>query len=140
MTPKQTALVKESWELVSVMDASIVGQLFYSRLFEANPELRAMFRTPVPEQSKKLIAMLSYIVSRLDRVHTILPEVQKMAQRHVHYGVKESHYAMVGAALIWTLQKGLSDKWNGELEDAWIDCYEFLSAAMIDASAEMVLY
>ena len=38
---------------------------------------------------------------------------------------------MVGAALLWTLEKGLGDGWTPEVEDAWGTAYGTLSGYMI---------
>lgn len=79
--------------------------------------------------------MLSYVIGKLDKLEDIIDEVSKLAQRHVKYGVEEEHYKQVGAALLWTLEKGLGDKWNAELKQAWTTCYELLSSAMINAAS-----
>ena len=134
MTSKQIDLVKTSWAIVAKMDPVAVGGLFYSRLFEIAPQLKHMFRSPVPEQSKKLLAMISYVIIKLDKLEDILDEVAKLAQRHVNYGVKPDHYRLVGEALLWTLEKGLAENWNSEVKEAWSNCYQVLSSAMINAS------
>jgi hemoglobin-like flavoprotein len=135
MTTKQIGLIKSSWSLVAAIDPQIVGSLFYNRLFEIAPEVRPLFsRTSVPEQSKKLLAMLSYVISKLDNLEGIIEEVVKLAQRHAGYGVREEHYTEVGGALLWTLQKGLGEQWNEELKEAWTACYVTLSSAMIEAA------
>ena len=134
MTNKQIDLVKTSWAIVRAIDPITVGGLFYNRLFEIAPQLRPMFRNPVPEQSKKLLAMINYVISKLDKLEDILDEVAKLAKRHVSYGVKPDHYRIVGDALLWTLEKGLGEKWNEEVKEAWTICYQVLSSAMINAS------
>jgi hemoglobin-like flavoprotein len=135
MTTKQIGLIKSSWSLVAAIDPQTVGSLFYNRLFEIAPEVRPLFnRTSVSEQSKKLLAMLSYVISKLDKLEDIIEEVVKLAQRHASYGVKEEHYTVVGGALLWTLEKGLGAQWNEELKEAWTVCYVTLSSAMINAS------
>jgi nitric oxide dioxygenase len=134
MTPHQIRLIKSSWALVGAIDPIVVGQLFYNRLFELAPEVRPMFQNSIPEQSKKLLATLSYVVSKLERLENIVDEVAKLSQRHVNYGVKKEHYAIVGSALLWTLEKGLGENWNSELKQAWTDCYVTLSTAMIEAA------
>ena len=135
MTQKQIELVKASWTLVSAIDPVVVGDLFYNRLFEIAPQVKHMFRSPMPEQSKKLIAMIGYVIAKLDRLQDIMGEVGKLAQRHSSYGVKPEHYTVVGTALIWTLEKGLGENWNEEVKDAWIKCYTVLSDVMINAAA-----
>ena len=134
MTNKQIDLVKQSWAIVATIDPVTVGGLFYNRLFEIAPQVKPMFRNPMPEQSKKLLAMINYVIGKLDKLEDILDEVAKLAKRHVVYGVKPDHYTIVGNALLWTLEKGLSEKWNDEVKEAWSSCYQVLSSAMIEAS------
>jgi nitric oxide dioxygenase len=38
---------------------------------------------------------------------------------------------VVGAALLWTLEKGLGDGWTRDLADAWKAAYGTLSGYMI---------
>ncbi len=71
---------------------NVVDELFYNRLFEVSPEVKPMFsRTPLPEQSKKLLTMLSYIISKLDKLDDILDQISELARRHKQYGVKDEH-------------------------------------------------
>jgi hemoglobin-like flavoprotein len=134
MTNKQIDLVKSSWSIVATIDPVTVGSLFYERLFEISPQLRHLFRNPIPEQSKKLLAMINYVIIKLDKLEDILDQMAKLAQRHVSYGVRPDHYRVVGEALLWTLEKGLGENWNNEVKEAWTVCYDTLSAAMINAA------
>lgn len=133
MTNRQIELVKSTWSMVAKIDAVVVGELFYNRLFEIAPEVKHLFRSPMPEQSRKLLSMLQYIISKLDRLEDILEEVAQLAQRHVKYGVKPEYFSAVGAALLWTLEKGLGDNWNEETKEAWTECFVTLSSAMIQS-------
>ena len=140
MTSHEINLVKDSWKTVANIDMETVGELFYNRLFEIAPEVKPMFsRSPMSEQSKKLLSALAYIIAKLDKLDDIIDEVQKLARKHTQYGVKESHYEAVGAALLWTLEKGLGDSWNEELKNAWIKTYTILSGAMIAAQNESLV-
>jgi len=80
--------------------------------------------------------MISYVIAKLDNLEEIAGEVGKLAVRHSAYGVRAEHYAMVGEALLWTLEKGLQESWNAETEEAWTVCYRILSNAMIVASSQ----
>lgn len=73
------------------------------------PALRKMFPHEMNEQYQKLIEMLNAIVGRLDKLEQLSEEIEAMAKRHVDYGVRPSHYKLVGDALLWTLEKGLGD-------------------------------
>ena len=44
---------------------------------------------------------------------------------------------MVGAALLWTLEKGLGEAWTPELATAWTDVYGVLSGYMISEAYGM---
>ena len=130
MTEKQIQLVKESWAQV-VPISETAGMLFYNRLFEVAPMVRSMFGDDLRPQARKLMSMLSMIVSKLDRLDTLLDEIKMLAGRHDKYGARPEHYEVVGNCLLWTLNKGLGDKWNNETEEAWVRAYGILSSAMI---------
>ena len=133
------ALVKNSWAIVAQLEMEVVGGLFYNRLFEIMPSVKPMFsKTPMPEQSKKLLTMLSYVIGKLDRLEEIMDEVTKLERRHTQYGVKDEHYAAVGTALLWTLEQGLGELWNAELAAAWTEIYSILAGAMMAVQLEEI--
>src|SRR5689334_3823427 len=106
MNNAQKVLVQASFEKIAPI-ADAAAQLFYRRLFELDPSLRPMFRGDLEQQAKKLMGALRMIVAGLDRLEQILPGLESMARRHVSYGVKDHHYQIVGAALLWALEQGL---------------------------------
>ena len=136
MTPDQIALVQESWQHVLPIRGT-AAELFYTRLFSLDPALRPLFPDDMTEQRQKLMAMISTAVSGLDRVDTLVPAVQDLGRRHAAYGVKNEYYATVGAALLWTLEKGLEDAFTPDVKDAWTAAYTLLSSTMKDAAGAM---
>jgi nitric oxide dioxygenase len=90
-----------------------------------------MFPDDMIEQRRKLMAMLAGVVKGLGNLEQVLPAAGALAKRHVSYGAKAEHYPVVGAALLWTLEKGLGDDWTPELADAWGTAYGTLSGYMI---------
>ena len=130
MTPQQIALVQQSFSKVAPISEA-ASQLFYDRLFEVAPSVRAMFPEDMTEQRKKLMGMLAAVVSGLSNLETILPAASALAKRHVAYGAKAEHYPVVGATLLWTLEQGLGEAWTPELATAWTDAYGVLSGYMI---------
>jgi len=130
MTPEQIKLVQQSFARVApISEAAAV--LFYGRLFEIAPTVKSMFPADMTEQRRKLMAMLAAVVSGLGNLPSILPAASALARRHVSYGARAEHYPVVGAALLWTLQKGLGENWTPEVADAWSAAYETLSRYMI---------
>ena len=63
----------------------------------------------------------------------ILPAVEALGRRHAGYGVREGHYATVGAALLWTLEQGLGDAFTTDVRKAWTTAYGTLASVMIEA-------
>src|ERR1700688_4761101 len=106
MTPKQVALVQDSFAKVA-LTSEAAAVLFYDRLFDIAPQTRAMFPDDMIEQRRKLMAMLAGVVKGLGNLEQVLPAASALAKRHVNYGAKAEHYPVVGAALLWTLEKGL---------------------------------
>ena len=89
-----------------------------------------MFPEDMREQKTKLMAMLGTAVSNLHRLEAILPAVKDLGQRHKGYGVTAAHYAPVGAALLWTLEKGLGPDFTPDVKSAWTETYTALAGVM----------
>lgn len=132
MTPQQIELVQTSFRKV-VPIAGTAADLFYDRLFETAPEVRAMFPQDMKEQKAKLMGMLGTAVSNLHKLDEILPAVKALGERHKGYGVTAAHYAPVGAALLWTLEKGLGPDFTPEVKAAWTETYTALAGVMTQA-------
>jgi hemoglobin-like flavoprotein len=126
----QVRLVQESFtRVVPISEQAAV--LFYDRLFEIAPAVKAMFPADMTEQRKKLMMMLAAVVNGLGNLQSILPAASALAKRHVSYGAKPEHYPVVGGALLWTLEKGLGEAWTPDVADAWTAAYGTLSGYMI---------
>lgn len=129
MTPEQVALVQGSFKSVEPM-ADEAAALFYGRLFEIAPTTRSLFTHDLDEQGRKLMEMLSVVVTNLHDLDSILPAAEALAIRHVGYGVDAEHYIPVGEALLWTLAAGLGDAFTPAVEEAWAAAYGLLSDVM----------
>jgi hemoglobin-like flavoprotein len=79
--------------------------------------------------------VLTIVVNGLSRAQQILGAVEELGRRHLTYGVRQEHYATVGAALLWTLQTGLGEAFTSEVREAWTCTYLFLSSTMQQAAA-----
>ena len=135
LTAAQQTLVQTSFATI-VPIADDAAALFYKRLFELDPSLRAMFRGSMPEQRKKLMQMLTAAVKGLDRIEQLVPVVEDLGRRHVNYGVEDRHYETVGEALLWTLEMGLGSAFTPETKQAWTEVYGLLATTMKNAARE----
>ena len=134
MTPEQVRLVQDSFAKVRPI-ADTAADLFYGRLFEIAPQVRALFPDDMSEQKKKLMAMLGLAVTNLNRPEVVAPAVQDLGRRHVAYGTQEAHYAPVGAALLWTLEQGLGADFTPDVREAWTETYGLVAGLMKSAAA-----
>jgi hemoglobin-like flavoprotein len=130
MNPTQIKLVQDSFAKVAPISEQ-AAVIFYDRLFEVAPSVRAMFPNDMTEQRKKLMGTLAVVVNGLSNLEAVLPAASALAKRHVSYGAKPEHYRVVGGALLWTLEKGLGDAWTPDLAAAWTAAYGTLSGYMI---------
>src|SRR6201989_2670914 len=105
MTPDQVKLVQESFAKVAPISETAAA-LFYDRLFEVAPTVKAMFPVDMTGQRRKLMATLAVVVNGLGNLESVLPAASALARRHVSYGAEPAHYPVVGSALLWTLEKG----------------------------------
>jgi hemoglobin-like flavoprotein len=129
MTPETIHLVRASFAQV-VPIADVASNLFYDRLFELDPSLRPLFARDMAQQKHALIATLKVAVEKLDQPHELVPILEQLGARHVAYGVKQSHYATVGAALLWTLEQGLGPAFTPAVRAAWTSVFEMLASTM----------
>jgi nitric oxide dioxygenase len=136
-TEKDISLVVKTFDLV-VPIAGLAADLFYDRLFETAPDLRAMFPADMRDQKRKLFVTLATAVQGLGDLDRLVPQVKALGARHTGYGVTAEHYALVGAALIWTLDRGLGQAFTLDVELAWRRVYGLLAATMQAGASDAI--
>jgi hemoglobin-like flavoprotein len=134
LTSTEITLVQETFAVIAPI-ADDAAVLFYRRLFEIDPRLEAMFPGEMREQRRKLMQMLSVAVNGLSRLDRLVPVVEDLGRRHAGYGVTDEHYDTVGAALLWTLEKGLGTAFTPDARAAWTKVYGVLASTMKNAAA-----
>jgi len=136
MTAREIDLIENSWEFI-LNNTTEPGMLFYDKLFQIDPQLWSLFKADLKSQSQKLITLITFAISKLHNIDEIIQDVQALGKRHVGYKVQPGHYAIVGEALIWTLEKGSGFRWNEETMKAWVKLYSTLSQIMIEAGSNI---
>ncbi|MDJ0677055.1 MAG: adenylate/guanylate cyclase domain-containing protein [Calothrix sp. MO_167.B42] len=130
---RQVELVQTSFiNLLSQGEST--AKLFYERLFEIAPEVRALFKENMVVQQRKFMATLQVAVNGLSDVEKILPVVQELGRKHGHYGITHEQYEILAEALIWTLEQKLGENFTPEVKAAWISAYNLLTAVMKEAA------
>jgi hemoglobin-like flavoprotein len=134
LTPEQKRLVQTTFARVAPI-ADTAAELFYRRLFELDPSLRALFHGDMQEQGRKLMQMLASAIHGLDEPALLSAAVQALGRRHARYGVTDQHFETVGVALLWTLEQGLGSGFTPEVAHAWTRVYGLLATTMKEAMA-----
>ncbi len=135
MTPEQVTMVQDSFAKVKPI-ADDAAKMFYAKLFELDADLKTLFNGDMEEQGRKLMGMINTVVNGLSNLESIVPAVQNLGKRHAGYGVEDSHYDTVAAALLDTLGKGLGDEFTEEVKGAWVSAYTILADTMKAAANE----
>ena len=132
MTATQIALVHDTFETVRpILEPAAL--MFYERLFELDPSLRSLFRGSREAQAQKLAQALAVVVKGLANPPQLRGAIEALGRRHAGYGVRDEHYATVGAALIWTLEQGLGAAFTPDVRAAWVEAYGWLAGVMREA-------
>lgn len=125
------SILRETLELTLARDDTFPTR-FYERLFEAHPEVRALFHRSSPGAQNKMFAQkLTAIVDHLDDPAWLDRELATLAANHETYGVTAPMYPWVGEALIATLREACGSAWTDEAERAWTDAYGSLVRAIL---------
>lgn len=132
MDEHQINLIEASFAKVEQIEDE-AATLFYQRLFDIEPGLRALFPEDMTDQKKKLISGLKVLVYGLRNPSSILPVIDQLGRSHKRYGVLDEHYVFVAEALMWTLEQGLAAALTDELRLAWTRLYSFVASRMIEA-------
>lgn len=133
ITQRQKTLVVDSFAKVEKI-SDVAAAIFYKKLFEYDPSLKRLFKNDIKSQGRKLMSALKLAVSSLNDLDTLVPVLQKMAVKHVEYGVKAEDYTPVGNALLFALGKGLGEAFTHELKQAWIAIYKTVANVMREAA------
>ena len=129
MDPETLAALRSSLTLLLASDVDVTA-VFYERLFELSPQLRALFKPDMTSQRKKLFAALAQIVTWGEHPLELTGYLLRMGERHVAYGVLPEHYDAVGSALLEALEQALGPDFTPRVRAAWTRAYEIVAHFM----------
>ena len=119
MTNQEIALVQRSWKRVHP-DQEAIAEMFYRKVFELDPSMRALFPGDLKQQGTRLMQMVGATVRGLDRLDALLPVIRELGMRHAACGVEDRHYGTVATALLQTLEHALQEDFTQPVKSAWI--------------------
>ena len=123
----------------STAEAVVEGEIaltnaFYTNLFKAAPEVRAMFPEEMFDQSEKLWASIVMVVESVDDLSEIAPALEKLGKRHVGYGAKPEHYPVVCSVLLETMAQLMGRAWTDKHQATWHKALSVVSNVMLEGA------
>ena len=112
-----------------------ITKTFYKRMFENNPEIKAMFnmdKQESGEQPKALAMTILAAAQNIDKLEVLLPAVKKVGAVHVNSKVKPEHYPIIGENLLLAIKEVLGDAATEDVLNAWGEAYGVISKLFID--------
>jgi hemoglobin-like flavoprotein len=134
MTPEHIDTVQSTWlKVLPIRDAA--AQLFCERLLQMDPSLRGLIRGDTRQQGARIMRVVDATVNGLTRLERVVPLLEELGRRYASHGVKDDHYATVGAALLWSLAQALGTEFTPKAKVAWATVYAVLALTMREAAA-----
>ncbi|RQM22098.1 hypothetical protein B5M09_002071 [Aphanomyces astaci] len=133
LTPRHVELIKANWSAVCVGTSSFdvekhgspdkfFHRTFYALLFNADPSLRAIFRSSLTLQGKSLASIIK-VMTGVMSASNIVERMQALASGHLKFGVKRQDYATMGVTLIKTLEVISGSSWSRHVKEAYMTAY-----------------
>ncbi len=113
-----------------LQDEDKFAKLFYEKVFEKAPFVRALFSKNMQDQGRLLTHMLGGIVYSLARPEYLVLGLKKLGNDHLRYGVKEAYYPVVKEALLESIPEILEDFYNPKIKKAWEQTLDFVIETM----------
>lgn len=132
MTPSQIKLVRSSFDQLAP-DADLIADLLCARLFQLDPTLRSLLPNDLQRAKAEMIRCLTAVMSNLDQPTRWQETVRLNGKQSAFYGICTRHYELFGTALIWTLEKGIGEKFTFDVLEAWVAFYSVLTRTLQSA-------
>jgi hemoglobin-like flavoprotein len=112
----------------------LAADVFYANLFALAPQTRPMFGEDIIGQTEKVMFAFGAVVGQIHDLDACRGMTRELAIRHVSYGVVAGHCALVGQAVMRTLEMVLDDDFSPAMDAAWRKAYDAIAAAMVSSA------
>lgn len=110
-------------------------ELFYGRLFERHPAVRAMFPQDMTRQRGHLLASVALVAKNAHRLDTLEEPLMQLGAHHASFGTKPEHYPVVRDGLIEALRDAAPQDWSPAVERAWTAALNRVAELMLQGAA-----
>lgn len=133
LTQTHRDLVKGTATLLKEQGVALTRH-FYARMFEHNPELKAIFnqghQREGSQQQALAMAVAAY-AQHIENPGVLMPVLELIANKHVSLGIRAEHYAIVGRHLLASIREVLGALATDELIEAWGAAYGQLADVLV---------
>lgn len=115
-------------------------RLFYQRMFENNPEVKAFFNQAhqqLGSQQKALAGAICAYAENIDNPAALAKAVELIAQKHASLGIKPEHYPIVGQNLLAAIKELLGEAATDDIINAWAEAYQLLADIFIQRESKI---
>jgi nitric oxide dioxygenase len=140
LSPRTVRTVKSTAPILRERGLEITRRM-YEILFQ-DEEIKDLFNQShhgqEGAQPRSLAGAVHAYADNIDRLDTLGPMIERIAQKHVGLNIRPEHYPYVGRALIGALHDVLGQAATGEVVAAWMEAYAFLADTLM--GRERVIY
>lgn len=116
-------------------EGSRLTTIFYAKLFERYPGVRALFPADIRAQEVKLMDSLRAVVQHVEAPDGLRNELRAMGARHVKYGAKPEHYPLVCDLLLECMADTAGGRWSPQLAAEWQQALQIVTDVMLEGAA-----
>ncbi|BAO91525.1 flavohemoprotein (plasmid) [Caballeronia cordobensis] len=139
LTQKTKDIVKATAPVLAEHGYPII-QRFYSRLFQAHPELKNVFNMAHQEQGQQQQALARAVYAYAENIEnpeSLAAVLRNIAHKHASLDVRAEHYPVVGEHLLGAIKDVLGDAATGEIIAAWAQAYGNLADVLMGMESEL---
>ncbi|MBV9690258.1 MAG: hypothetical protein JO202_11180 [Ktedonobacteraceae bacterium] len=130
------ALLRQSWNMVDA-DRYRFTHLFYVRLFQYYPSVRALFPLDMQKQEQKLADTLAVVISAVEgNDPSLVDTLHMLGRKHQELGAQPAHYPIVAKVLLETFASDLGPDFTPEMQDAWTEALTVVASKMLEGAGQ----
>lgn len=139
LTQKTKDIVKATAPVLAQHGYDIIRR-FYTRLFQAHPELKNVFNMAHQEQGEQQQALARAVYAYAENIEN--PEslgavLRNIANKHASLDVRPEHYPIVGEHLLGAIKDVLGDAATDDIISAWAQAYGNLADVLMGMESEL---
>jgi nitric oxide dioxygenase len=139
LTQKTKDIVKATAPVLAQHGYDII-KCFYTKLFDAHPELKNVFNMAHQEQGQQQQALARAVYAYAENIEdpsSLAAVLKNIANKHASLGVRPEHYPIVGENLLAAIKDTLGDAATDDIISAWAQAYGNLADVLMGMESSL---